>query len=318
MDWWSSGAKDRDTAFNHLVASANRATLNGAEAEAEAVGEMGRERQRQNVIKPASVVKEEAEIKAAQPPLAEMVAYLTESTTKWKAEVAAREAELEAQGLDPLPTAAFATELEKRVQEVLARADEEDMADPVKRAERERLTAEAAARNSVHREEVERGPLVVGGSVPSSVAAAQRTALTAGVGALKSAEMRGLAAAQCCLMVDHVRSQKCSPCRRYYAVPWLHTQTADGIKGQTTFRLMLDLIEKRAANVYTIYGDTLAPMVLPPHLFDEPQPAGANLGGVWPALRNLTTTAGFDSYLLRPRHTPPKSINLSLRFGYVL
>jgi hypothetical protein len=61
---------------------------------------------------------------------------------------------------------------------------------------------------------------------------------------------------------------------------------------------MLDLIEKRAANVYTVYGDKLAPLVLPKkNLWNEPPPAGVNLGGVWPALRNLTKTAAFDSYL---------------------
>lgn len=93
--------------------------------------------------------------------------------------------------------------------------------------------------------------------------------------------------AQCCLLVDHIRSERCAPCRRYYAVPWLKVHNATpGLSGHTTYRLMLDLVEKRAANVYTVYGDKLAPLILPgEHIFNEPSPAGVNLGGVWPALR---------------------------------
>ena len=96
-----------------------------------------------------------------------------------------------------------------------------------------------------------------------------------------------MATAQCCLLVDHIRSERCAACRRYYAVPWLKIHSiASGKPGYTTYRLMLDLIEKRAANVYTIYGDKLAPLILPDeHIFNEPAPAGVNLGGVWPALR---------------------------------
>ena len=46
------------------------------------------------------------------------------------------------------------------------------------------------------------------------------------------------------------------------------------------------MIEKRAANVYTIYGDRMAPLIIPDkHIYNEPAPAGVNLGGVWPALR---------------------------------
>lgn len=104
---------------------------------------------------------------------------------------------------------------------------------------------------------------------------------------------RQMATAQCCLLVDHIRSERCAPCRRYYAVPWLQVHNATSrISGHTTYRLMLDLIEKRAANIYTIYGDKLAPLILPDkHVFNEPLPMGANIGGVWPAFRYDTTTA---------------------------
>ena len=74
-----------------------------------------------------------------------------------------------------------------------------------------------------------------------------------------------MATAQCCLLVDHIRSERCAPCRRYYAVPWIkvHNAASGQLRGYTTYRLMLDLIEKRAANVYTVFGDKLAPLILP-------------------------------------------------------
>jgi hypothetical protein len=210
-------------------------------------------------------------------------------------------------------------------------------------AERERL-----ARNSKARE-VAAGdvpPPVVDGLVPSVRALAQRAALRVEENRrrLPYVGLREAARAQCCLLVDHIRSERCTDCTRYYAVPWLQVMSggggggggdstatttgegdgrdaasaasppppaaadadaadapaeeARGVPGHTTYRLMLDLVEKRAANVYTLYGDKLAPLVLPKkNLWNEPPPAGVNLGGVWPALRNLTKTAAFDSYL---------------------
>eukprot|EP01045_Picozoa_sp_COSAG04_P021093 COSAG04_NODE_2234_length_4478_cov_3.383878_2_plen_658_part_00 len=144
---------------------------------------------------------------------------------------------------------------------------------------------------------------------PAPVAQSQRAALEGGHNMLPTAALRERAGALCCLLVDHIRAERCTTCRRYYAVPWVQVYTgqtshstapdtrAKGVEGHTTYRLMLDLIEKRASNLYTVFGDSLAPMVLPPHLHDEPSPAGVNLGGVWPALRNLTATSRFDSYL---------------------
>ena len=66
---------------------------------------------------------------------------------------------------------------------------------------------------------------------------------------------------------------------------------------QHTWRLWLDLIPKRSRNVYTIFGDKKSAMQLPPELFNELPPAGVDLGGVHPALHNLTTTAQYDSWL---------------------
>jgi hypothetical protein len=114
MDWWSSGAKDRDAAFHKLIEAANadtrapRAHTDAAEtssaaAAAQQVREVvlasGRERQQMNIVRPGSEVLEEAARRAVEPTLAEKMEYLQEQTDRWKAEQAADEKDRVAKGL---------------------------------------------------------------------------------------------------------------------------------------------------------------------------------------------------------------------------
>lgn len=141
--------------------------------------------------------------------------------------------------------------------------------------------------------------------VPANVSLLQRTALTrSGVPWMHQAPV-------CCLLVDHIQRHDCGPCKRFYAVPWLERVKVDGVVGHTTWRLQLDLIAKRAANVYTIFGDTRGPMLLPPKLWNERPPFGADLAGVHKAFHNISKSSIYDSWLtVGPTEGNPSGIGL--------
>jgi hypothetical protein len=85
-----------------------------------------------------------------------------------------------------------------------------------------------------------------------------------------------------------------------YAAPTVSVVATDStggypIKAHTTYRLSLTLAAG-ASNVYTIFGESTSPMIIPP-AYQVPTPFGAAVGGVDPLFFGMKPEAKYDSWI---------------------
>ena len=94
------------------------------------------------------------------------------------------------------------------------------------------------------------------------------------------------------------RTQNVGPAETVDSVTPIVEQMSTSIdRSHSTFRLSLRL-RPDLLNIYTIFGDRLSPIVMPP-AYQSGQPFGANLGGINPGLVKVSQagSARFDSWL---------------------